>query len=146
MFNSYYKANLGNLFYISKFFTTFFYKYSGPVHLYLAVPSNIFPPVTILIAARNDSDNLFNNLPIILEQDYPEYEVIVINLYPLAYLVWQVGGLQRRAPGFMTNLYLYKVTVHGPVSQGASGLQPIHPKDVSTVPGCIHQGLRSTSR
>jgi cellulose synthase/poly-beta-1,6-N-acetylglucosamine synthase-like glycosyltransferase len=43
------------------------------------VPSNIFPPVTILIAARNDSDNLFNNLPIILEQDYPEYEVIVIN-------------------------------------------------------------------
>jgi cellulose synthase/poly-beta-1,6-N-acetylglucosamine synthase-like glycosyltransferase len=43
------------------------------------VPATVFPPVTILIAARNDSDNLFNNLPTILEQDYPEYEVIVIN-------------------------------------------------------------------
>lgn len=37
------------------------------------------PPVSIIIAARNESDNLFNNLPFILEQDYPEYEVIVVN-------------------------------------------------------------------
>jgi glycosyltransferase involved in cell wall biosynthesis len=36
-------------------------------------------PVSIIIAARNESDNLFNNLPFILEQDYPEFEVIVIN-------------------------------------------------------------------
>jgi poly-beta-1,6-N-acetyl-D-glucosamine synthase len=37
------------------------------------------PPVTVLISARNDSDNLYENLPSILEQDYPNYEVIVIN-------------------------------------------------------------------
>lgn len=37
------------------------------------------PPVSIIIAARNESDNLFNNLPYILEQDYPEFEVIVVN-------------------------------------------------------------------
>lgn len=37
------------------------------------------PPVSIIIAARNESDNLFNNLPFILEQDYPEFEVIVVN-------------------------------------------------------------------
>lgn len=37
------------------------------------------PPVTIIIAARNESDNLFKHLPIILEQNYPEYEVIVVN-------------------------------------------------------------------
>jgi cellulose synthase/poly-beta-1,6-N-acetylglucosamine synthase-like glycosyltransferase len=43
------------------------------------VPLNTYPPVSVLIAARNDSDNLFNNLPLILEQDYPDYEVIVIN-------------------------------------------------------------------
>lgn len=35
--------------------------------------------VSILIAARNESENLFKNLPFILEQDYPEFEVIVIN-------------------------------------------------------------------
>lgn len=37
------------------------------------------PPLTIIIAARNESDNLFENLPFILEQDYPHFEVIVIN-------------------------------------------------------------------
>lgn len=36
-------------------------------------------PVSVIIAARNESDNLFKNLPIILEQNYPAYEVIVIN-------------------------------------------------------------------
>jgi len=36
-------------------------------------------PITVIIAARNDSDNLFNHLPLILEQDYPEFEVIVVN-------------------------------------------------------------------
>ncbi len=35
--------------------------------------------VSILIAARNESENLFKNLPFILNQDYPEFEVIVIN-------------------------------------------------------------------
>ncbi len=38
-----------------------------------------FPPLSILISARNESDNLFENLPFILEQDYPNFEVIVIN-------------------------------------------------------------------
>lgn len=35
--------------------------------------------VSIIIAARNESHNLFKNLPFILEQDYPEFEVIVVN-------------------------------------------------------------------
>lgn len=37
------------------------------------------PPVTVIIAARNESDNLFHNLPLILQQNYPEFEVIVVN-------------------------------------------------------------------
>jgi poly-beta-1,6-N-acetyl-D-glucosamine synthase len=37
------------------------------------------PPVTVIIAARNEADNLFENLPYILQQNYPEFEVIVIN-------------------------------------------------------------------
>ncbi len=35
--------------------------------------------LSVIIAARNESENLFRNLPFILEQDYPEFEVIVIN-------------------------------------------------------------------
>ncbi|MBI1836726.1 MAG: glycosyltransferase [Flavobacteriia bacterium] len=40
---------------------------------------NDYPPVTILISARNDADNIYENLPSILQQDYPIFEVIVIN-------------------------------------------------------------------
>ena len=36
-------------------------------------------PVSIIICARNEADNLETFLPSILEQDYPEFEVIVVN-------------------------------------------------------------------
>ena len=41
--------------------------------------SSNYPDVSVLISARNESDNLYENLPLILEQDYPNFEVIVIN-------------------------------------------------------------------
>lgn len=37
------------------------------------------PPVSIIIYAKNESENLQANLPFILRQDHPNYEVIVIN-------------------------------------------------------------------
>jgi len=36
-------------------------------------------PVSIIICARNEAENLQNFLPSILEQDYPDFEVIVVN-------------------------------------------------------------------
>jgi cellulose synthase/poly-beta-1,6-N-acetylglucosamine synthase-like glycosyltransferase len=36
-------------------------------------------PVSIIICARNEAENLTNFLPAVLEQDYPDYEVIVVN-------------------------------------------------------------------
>lgn len=36
-------------------------------------------PVSVIICARNEADNLDAYLPSILTQDYPEYEVIVVN-------------------------------------------------------------------
>jgi len=41
--------------------------------------STELPPVTLIIAARNESQNLFENIPFIMEQDYPEFEVVVVN-------------------------------------------------------------------
>lgn len=41
--------------------------------------SSQLPPVSIIIAARNESDNLYKLLPSILNQNYPQFEVIVVN-------------------------------------------------------------------
>ena len=37
------------------------------------------PPVSVIIAARNEYYNLQENLPAILDQDYPDFEVVVVN-------------------------------------------------------------------
>jgi poly-beta-1,6-N-acetyl-D-glucosamine synthase len=36
-------------------------------------------PVSIVICARDEAENLKNHLPVILEQDYPDFEVVVVN-------------------------------------------------------------------
>ena len=38
-----------------------------------------FFPVSVVICAKNEEANLRINLPLILEQDYPEFEVLVVN-------------------------------------------------------------------
>lgn len=42
------------------------------------VPSST-PPATIIICAKNEAGNLQHNLPLILDQDYPEFEIVVVN-------------------------------------------------------------------
>lgn len=37
------------------------------------------PPVSVIICAKNESENIKNFLPLVLEQTYPDYEVIVVN-------------------------------------------------------------------
>ncbi len=41
-------------------------------------PKNL-PPVSVIICAKNEAYNLQQYLPLVLKQDYPNYEVIVIN-------------------------------------------------------------------
>ena len=38
-----------------------------------------FPGITIIITAKNEAENLRANLPFILEQDYPNFQVVVVN-------------------------------------------------------------------
>jgi len=40
-----------------------------------------YPPVSVVIAARNEEANLQINLKSVLEQDYPNFEVVVVNNY-----------------------------------------------------------------
>jgi len=45
----------------------------------LALKRDFHPPVSVIIAAKNEAENLQKFLPGILEQDFPEFEVIVVN-------------------------------------------------------------------
>jgi biofilm PGA synthesis N-glycosyltransferase PgaC len=59
--------------------------YSLFVHLKLAlvridqIPSTGLKPISVIICARNEAENLETYLPSILVQDYPNFEVIVVN-------------------------------------------------------------------
>lgn len=46
-----------------------------------AVTDNIKHPVSVVICARNEYNNLEKNLHLVLEQDYPNFEVVVVNDY-----------------------------------------------------------------
>lgn len=41
--------------------------------------NSVLHPVSVIICARNEEENLERNLPSVLEQDYPNFEVIVVN-------------------------------------------------------------------
>lgn len=45
----------------------------------LSTPSTTTEPVSVIICARNEDENLTEFLPKILTQEYPEFEVIVVN-------------------------------------------------------------------
>jgi len=62
---------------IQLFYYYFFYL---SVYTYKPVaPGKATHPVSVIICARNEAENLSNFLPAVLEQDYPDYEVIVVN-------------------------------------------------------------------
>ena len=69
------------LFGISFLIQAFYYLY------YYLTPARFSPPeaqvkrepVSVIICARNEEENLRNFLPAVLEQDYPDFEVIVVN-------------------------------------------------------------------
>ena len=41
--------------------------------------SNYAPPVSVIICAKNEAENLKKFIPFILEQNYPEFELILVN-------------------------------------------------------------------
>lgn len=55
------------------------------VHLRLAntiveeIPDSARKPISVVVCARNEIDNLSKYLPTLMAQNYPEYEVVVVN-------------------------------------------------------------------
>lgn len=64
-------ASIQLFYYLYYFAAVYFYKPS--------VEIKEKKPVSVIICARNEGENLKEYLPSILEQDYPDYEVIVVN-------------------------------------------------------------------
>ena len=58
-------------YYVIIYFRFVFYKKKAPDYS--------SEPVSVIICARNEAENLDNYLPVLLTQDYPDYEVIVVD-------------------------------------------------------------------
>jgi cellulose synthase/poly-beta-1,6-N-acetylglucosamine synthase-like glycosyltransferase len=57
-----------------------------------------FPPLSVIVAARNESENLYELIPLILEQDYPNFEIIVVNNQSMDDSKWLLKAYQRQYP------------------------------------------------
>lgn len=66
---------LGLLLQLSYYFFT-----AMRVSLYKLKPHPVnYPPVSVVICARNEEENLKSFLPLLLQQEYPDFEVVVVN-------------------------------------------------------------------
>lgn len=63
-------------------------------------------PLSVVVCARNEAENLLKNLPAVLTQDYPNFEVVVIDDYSTDN-TWQV---LRQLTGQYSNLHHIKAT------------------------------------
>jgi glycosyltransferase involved in cell wall biosynthesis len=81
------------LFYVFNFYARFAYRKSKTTD-----KQGQFPPVSVIIAARNESDNLYEHLPTILSQDYPNYEVIVVNNQSIDDSNWILTAFAQQFP------------------------------------------------
>ena len=81
------------LFYVFNFYARFAYKKSKATD-----NQGNFPPISVIIAARNESDNLYEHLPTILSQDYPNYEVIVVNNQSIDDSNWILTAFAQQFP------------------------------------------------
>ncbi len=78
-FDTVFIAILLTLLAIQLFFQWFFYARLAFYKEKKEPAANLHLPVSVIIAARNEYYNLQKNLPAVLEQDYPEFEVVVVN-------------------------------------------------------------------
>lgn len=58
---------------------TYYFKYFYKFGKHVSTSSNETLPISVIISARNERENLEKNIDSILTQDYTEYEVVVVN-------------------------------------------------------------------
>ncbi|MBI1286948.1 MAG: glycosyltransferase [Flavobacteriales bacterium] len=87
-------------------------------------------PVSVIICAWNEEDNLKKNLQSVLEQDYPEFEVIVVNDHSLDETDLMLQSWQQKYPHLrVINLTRENVRIRGKkfaISMGIKGAKYEH--------------------
>jgi poly-beta-1,6-N-acetyl-D-glucosamine synthase len=63
---------------------------------------NPYPPISIIIPSRNYEENLKKIVPVLLEQDYPDYQVVVVNDCSTDGTEWYLAGLKLQYPHLKT--------------------------------------------
>ena len=83
---------------IQFFYLGFFYL-RFLLHKIESLPSGVaLPPLSVIVAARNESENLYELIPLLLEQEYPQFEIIVVNNQSLDDSKWLLKAYQRQYP------------------------------------------------
>jgi poly-beta-1,6-N-acetyl-D-glucosamine synthase len=66
------------------------------------INSNLYPTISVIIASRNYEENLKKIIPVLLEQDYPDYQVVVVNDCSTDGTEWYLAGLKLQYPHLKT--------------------------------------------
>ena len=62
--------------------------------------SVVFPPISVLIAARNEADHLSQLIPVLMSQNYPCFEVIVVDHQSTDETLWLIQRFQQQYANF----------------------------------------------
>ncbi|HWR74407.1 MAG TPA: glycosyltransferase [Bacteroidales bacterium] len=75
-----------------------FYRRSAYASQSAAAGTGKLPPLSVVICARNEADNLSKFLPAVLDQDYPSFEVVVVNDCSEDNSFDILGGMMKKYP------------------------------------------------
>ncbi|WP_240140972.1 glycosyltransferase [Sphingobacterium bovisgrunnientis] len=89
-------AILGILFLIQLYYILFVYSKLAMYKVKSHKESLSMKPVSVIICAHNEEKNLKQFLPSILNQDYPDFEVIVVNDYSTDETKWILEDFKRK--------------------------------------------------
>jgi len=81
-----------------------FYRRSAFARPDPAAGSVALPPLSVIICARNEAENLTKFLPAVLEQDYPSFEVVVVNDCSEDNTFEILGEMMKRYPHLKVSL------------------------------------------
>ncbi len=108
---------------INLFYWLFFYIRVAFYKKKSTIPSKL-PPVSIIIAARNEAKNLEKNLPAFLSQDYPDYTVIVVNDASTDDSATVLAQMSAKYPNlYVTTIPYDRVYKHGKKTALAVGIK-----------------------
>ncbi|MGJ1411137.1 glycosyltransferase [Sphingobacterium thalpophilum] len=89
---------LGLLLLVQLYYILFVYSKLSSYQVEHHNETDSLPPLSLIICAHNEEDNLREYLPAILTQDYPEFEVIVVNDFSTDHTPWILQEFSQQHP------------------------------------------------